>query len=206
MSELYLNFKKDFNKSEIQKIVREFITENSLITSNKVYVFDIHKTTLIPKVLQVVDSHSNESVLPHSNESVLPHSNESVLPHSNESVTLDKCIEYTISLLSKEGISIFFLSYDSKEDRMRNNAKILNDFGFTKIPKIFINPREKGVVLRAIYDSIPLSLKNKKIIFCDDQIFNIKNATKYLFKRELTAILWNTINNKECCLKLISTF
>lgn len=127
-------------------------------------------------------------------------------------ITCDE-VMYSIILLIKTNFNVFFLSYDSKIDRMQFNSKKIRSYpGLEDIPIIFVKPKIKGVVIKAIFDTmIKENGDENYIIFCDDSEFNISNVRKNFTTQQLKKvkmIQWvppskNIKENEKSCKRLI---
>lgn len=95
------------------------------------------------------------------------------IKYDNEEIDIN--IKTIIDQLIENNKQIIFLSYDRDKNRMMNNEKILDEkCGYKNIPKIFIEFKEKGFIVKCIEEL------TKTIIFIDDQEENIKNVLKYV--------------------------
>lgn len=74
------------------------------------------------------------------------------------------------------GTLVIFLSYDTRLERMKKNAQILDSYSglLKRCPKIFIKKREKGDIVKLICDYF----KPSYLLFIDDKTSNIKDVQR----------------------------
>lgn len=110
--------------------------------------------------------------------------------NKNNDITINNKIYNKIIKWNKDNNLIILLSYDTKYDRINEYIKLLNSYEpMDKIIKIFIDIREKGIVINTIINVLKnKNIKINKLYFYDDNYKNISNLTDYIQPKYIKTI------------------